>query len=409
MMSTQLQTAPYIVDSPQKVYSLQKVAEKTLKAAAAFWFVVVVLGQLVFAFTVASFYGLSAVRGHWQQWNKTMTHGYAPDHPVGNLVVSIHLASAVIILLSGAMQLIPQIRRHAPRFHRWNGRVYMVTAFTVSLAGLYMIWFRGTVGDISQHLGQSLDAVLIMVCAVVALRYALVRDFRSHRRWALRLFMVVSASLFIRAGIFFSFLVNNGPFGFNAATFSGPFLTFMSFGQYLVPLAVLEIYLRIQDRAGAAGRFAMAAGLLVLTVMLGAGIVAVTMAAFLPNIRRAYDTRTSIAETLSETIAANGIDRAAEQYHEVKAVTPTNYNLDEDELNALGYQLVQAHKLPQAIRIFQLNVEAYPNSGNTYDSLAEAYMDDGDKSQAIANYQRSLQLNPKNSNAVKMLQKLGVP
>ena len=408
-MSTQLQTAPYIVDSPQKVYSLQKVAEKTLKAAAAFWFVVVVLGQLVFAFTVASFYGLSAVRGHWQQWNKTMTHGYAPEHPVGNLVVSIHLASAVIILLSGAMQLIPQIRRHAPRFHRWNGRVYMVTAFTVSLAGLYMIWFRGTVGDISQHLGQSLDAVLIMVCAVVALRYALVRDFRSHRRWALRLFMVVSASLFIRAGIFFSFLVNNGPFGFNAATFSGPFLTFMSFGQYLVPLAVLEIYLRIQGRAGAAGRFAMAAGLLVLTVMLGAGIVAVTMAAFLPNIRRAYDTRTSIAETLSETIAANGIDRAAEQYHEVKAVAPTNYNLDEDELNALGYQLVQAHKLPQAIRIFQLNVEAYPNSGNTYDSLAEAYMDDGDTSQAIANYQRSLQLNPKNSNAVKMLQKLGVP
>jgi uncharacterized membrane protein len=409
MMSTQLQTAPYIVDSPQKVYSLQKVAEKTLKAAAAFWFVVVVLGQLVFAFTVASFYGLSAVRGHWQQWNKTMTHGYAPEHPVGNLVVSIHLASAVIILLSGAMQLIPQIRRRAPRFHRWNGRVYMVTAFTVSLAGLYMIWFRGTVGDISQHLGQSLDAVLIMVCAVVALRYALVRDFRSHRRWALRLFMVVSASLFIRAGIFFSFLVNNGPFGFNAATFSGPFLTFMSFGQYLVPLAVLEIYLRIQDRAGAAGRFAMAAGLLVLTVMLGAGIVAVTMAAFLPNIRRAYDTRTSIAETLSETIAANGIDRAAEQYHELKAVAPTNYNLDEDELNALGYQLVQAHKLPQAIRIFQLNVEAYPNSGNTYDSLAEAFMDDGDKSQAIANYQRSLQLNPKNSNAVKMLQKLGVP
>jgi hypothetical protein len=409
MMSTQLQTAPYIVDSPQKVYSLQKVAEKTLKAAAAFWFVVVVLGQLVFAFTVASFYGLSAVRGHWQQWNKTMTHGYAPEHPVGNLVVSIHLASAVIILLSGAMQLIPQIRRHAPRFHRWNGRVYMVTAFTVSLAGLYMIWFRGTVGDISQHLGQSLDAVLIMVCAVVALRYALVRDFKSHRRWALRLFMVVSASLFIRAGIFFSFLVNNGPFGFNAATFSGPFLTFMSFGQYLVPLAVLEIYLRIQGRAGAAGRFAMAAGLLVLTVMLGAGIVAVTMAAFLPNIRRAYDTRTSIAETLSETLAANGIDRAAEQYHELKAVAPTNYNLDEDELNALGYQLVQAHKLPQAIRIFQLNVEAYPNSGNTYDSLAEAYMDDGDKSQAIANYQRSLQLNPKNSNAVKMLQKLGVP
>jgi uncharacterized membrane protein len=408
-MSTQLQTAPYIVDSPQKTDSARKLADKTLQAAAAFWFVVCVLGQLVFAFTVASFYGLTAARGHWQQWNKTMSHGYAPDHPMGNLVVSIHLASAVVILLSGAMQLIPQIRRHAPRFHRWNGRVYMLTAFTVSLAGLYMMWFRGTVGDLSQHLGQSLDAVLIMVCAVVALRYALIRDFKAHRRWALRLFMVVSASLFIRAGIFFSFLVNQGPFGFNAATFSGPFLTFMSFGQYLVPLAVLEIYLRTQDRAGAAGRFVMAAGLFVLTVMLGAGIVAVTMAGFLPNIKRAYDGRTSIAETLSATIAASGIDQAAKQYHELKAAPTNTYNLDEDELNALGYQLIQAHKLPQAIRIFQLNIEAYPRSGNTYDSLAEAYMDEGNKSLAIANYQRSLQLNPKNSNAAKMLQKLGVP
>ncbi len=176
-----------------------------------------------------------------------------------------------------------------------------------------------------------------------------------------------------------------------------------------MPLAVLEIYLRTQDRAGAAGRFAMAAGLFVLTLMLGAGIVAVTMAAFLPNIKRAYDSRTSIAETLSATIAAGGIDQAAKQYHEVKAAAPATYNFDEDELNALGYQLIQAHKVDQAIRIFQLNVEAYPRSGNTWDSLAEAYMDNGNKPQAIANYQRSLQLNPSNTNAVKMLQKLNAP
>src|SRR3984957_280531 len=240
-MSTQLQTAPYIVDNPRKTHSPRKLADKTLQAAAAFWFVVCVLGQLVFAFTVASFYGLTAARGNWQQWNKSMTHGYAPGHPLGNLLVSIHLASAVIILLSGAMQLIPQIRRHAPRFHRWNGRVYMVTAFTVSLAGLYMMWFRGTVGDLSQHLGQSLRAVLIIAWALVALRFAIVRDFKAHRRWAPPLFMVVSASLFIRAGIFFSFLVNQGPFGFNPTTFSGPFLTFMSFDQSRWTFAFLKV------------------------------------------------------------------------------------------------------------------------------------------------------------------------
>jgi tetratricopeptide (TPR) repeat protein len=408
-MSTQSQAALWVAAIPQRAQSLRKLADRALKAAAGFWFVVAVLGQLVFAFAVASFYGLSAARGNWQQWNKSMTHGYTPGHPMKNLVVAIHLGSAVIILLSGAIQLIPKIRHRFPSFHRWNGRIYFVTAFALSMAGLYMLWFRGSVGDLPQHLGQSLNAVLIMLCAVMALRYALARDFKTHRRWALRLFIVVSASLFIRAGIFLAFLLNHGPFGFNPVTFSGPFLTFMSFGQYLVPLAVLEIYLRTQDGGGARGRFAMAAGLFVLTVVMGAGIIAVTMAAFLPNIKKAFDSRKSIADTLSATIASSGIDQAAKQYHELKASAPSTYDFDESEVNSLGYQLLQADKYKQAIRIFQLNVEAYPQSGNTWDSLAEAYMDDGDKAQAIANYQRSLQVNPRNANAVKMLQKLNAP
>jgi tetratricopeptide (TPR) repeat protein len=144
-------------------------------------------------------------------------------------------------------------------------------------------------------------------------------------------------------------------------------------------------------------------------VVMGAGIAAATTLAFLPNIKRAYDHRTSIAETLSATIAGSSIDQAAKQYHDLKAAAPATYNFDEDELNALGYQLIQANKVKQAIRIFQLNIEAYPRSGNTYDSLGEAYMDDGNKSQAIANYRRSLQVNPRNANAVKMLQKLNAP
>ena len=97
------------------------------------------------------------------------------------------------------------------------------------------------------------------------------------------------------------------------------------------------------------------------------------------------------------------------QYHDLKSAEPTTYNFDEDELNSLGYQLIGAKKLKEAIRILQLNVEAYPQSGNVYDSLAVAYMDDGNKPLAIANYQKSLQLNPKNGGAIKMLQKLDVP
>jgi len=385
---------------------LASFADTTLKVATRFWFLVVLIGQSVFAFSVASFFGLPALRGDFHGWSKHITHGHIPGDTIGNFAVAMHLFSAVVVILAGVVQLVPQIRNRFPVLHRWNGRLYVVTAFTISIAGLYMMWIRGSVGDLSQHLGTSLMAVLIMLCAAMALRYALARDFKTHRRWALRLYLVVSASLFIRAGLFLSFILNHGPFGFDPATFRGPFLTFISFAQYLVPLAVLEIYFRVQQRARATGRFAMAAGLFVLTLALGAGIFAVTMAAWLPQVKAGFDARKSIADTLSAAIASSGIDQAAKQYHDLKAVGPAIYNFDESELNTLGYKLIRANKFKEAVRILQLNVEAYPQSSNVYDSLAEAYMDDGNKPQAIANYQKSLQLNPKNGGAVLMLQKL---
>jgi uncharacterized membrane protein len=387
--------------------SLGSYADTALKAAAGFWFAVTFVGQMLFAFSVASFYGLTAARGDWLAWNKTMTHGYAPGYRVGNTVVAIHLLSAVIIILSGAIQLIPWIRRRAPSFHRWNGRIYMVSAFGVSLAGLYLMWFRGSVGGVPQHLAQSLDAVLIMVCAVMAMRYALARKFQTHRRWALRLYLVVNASLFIRAAaILLAVAPTRGPFGFDPATFQGPFLTELGVAQYLIPLAILELYLRTQQRPGAVRRFAMATALFVVTLALGAGISLAAATNFLPHIKSGFDGRTSIAGVLSTTIAASGIDAAAEQYSRLKVAAPTAYNFDEDQLNTLGYDLLRSRRFKEAIRIFQLNVESYPRSGNVYDSLAEAYMDDGNKPQAIAYYRKSLQLNPKNSGAVAQIQKL---
>jgi tetratricopeptide (TPR) repeat protein len=282
----------------------------------------------------------------------------------------------------------------------------MVAAFAISLAGLYMTWVRGSIGGLAQHLGSTLNAALIMLCAVMALRYAVARDFTTHRRWALRLFLVVSASWFYRVVFFLSLVLNGGPFGFDPTTFQGPFLTFMSFAQYLVPLAVLEIYLRTTDRGGAARRIAMAAGLSVLTLAMGAGILAVTLSIWLPSLKKAYDSRTSIAETLSATIAARGVDAAAKQYQGIKAARTSTYNLDESELNTLGYQLIKDGKVKEAIRIFQLNAEAYPQSSNAFDSLGEAYRDDGNVPEAVANYQKAVQLKPKNGNALAMLRKL---
>ena len=61
-----------------------------------------------------------------------------------------------------------------------------------------------------------------------------------------------------------------------------------------------------------------------------------------------------------------------------------------------------------AIEIFKLNVEAYPNGFNAYDSLGEGYMEAGKTELAIQNYERSLELNPGNENAKQMLERMGV-
>ncbi len=385
---------------------IDSLAEAALKSVARLWFLTAVVGQLVFVFAVASFYTSAVVRGNLAAWNRFMPHAYVPGDTIGNVTVAVHLLAAVFIVVSGAIQLIPQVRHRAPSLHRWNGRLYVLSALVVSTAGLYMMWTRGSVGGLFARLGNSLNAVLILLCAAMALRFALARDFKTHRRWALRLFLVVSGVWFFRVGLALSFVIFKGPFGFDPTTFQGPFLTFLSFAAYLVPLAVLELFLRAQERGSASGRMAMAAGLLALTVAMGVGIFGATMMLWMPRIKAAYDRRTSIAATLSATIASRGVEAAVAQYHHLKAAEPATYNFDQRELNALGYTLVRAHHLEDAIRIFQLNVEAYPRSSNVYDSLAEAFLDAGDKAKAVANYREALRLDPNNRGAALSLQKL---
>ena len=385
---------------------LGSIADKSLRAAARFWFVVALAGQFAFAISVAAFYGLTALRGNVQAWNKILARGYEAGATMSNAALVGHVLFATVISIGGALQLIPGIRNRFPVFHRWNGRLFVLAAFTQAITGIYLtVWVRKLLGDTTQHVVSVLGALLIIFCAVMALRFAVQRDFTTHRRWALRLFLVASASWFIRLG-FTVTVVLFGPIGLDSTTFTGPMVTFWSFAQYLLPLGVLELYLWAQDRPGALRRMATAGVLFVLTLAMGAGIALQAMASWVPNVKAGLDPRKPIGQTLSATIASGGIDAAERQYRDLKTTGLATYNFDESELNSLGYKLIHKNRFKEAIRIFQLNVEAFPKSANTYDSLAEGYMDDGEKALAIANYQKSLQLNPKNRNAEVMLQKL---
>jgi len=79
---------------------------------------------------------------------------------------------------------------------------------------------------------------------------------------------------------------------------------------------------------------------------------------------------------------------------------------DEDFMNDSGYQRLNNEDFQHAIEIFTENVRNNPKSANAYDSLGEAYMKSGNKKLAIENYEKSVQLNPHNDNAVKILQTL---
>jgi tetratricopeptide (TPR) repeat protein len=75
-------------------------------------------------------------------------------------------------------------------------------------------------------------------------------------------------------------------------------------------------------------------------------------------------------------------------------------------MNLLGYKYLNEEETDIAIEIFKMNVADYPESSNVYDSLGEAYMKAGNKDEAIRNYKKSLELNPKNERAKMMLEKI---
>jgi CubicO group peptidase (beta-lactamase class C family) len=113
-----------------------------------------------------------------------------------------------------------------------------------------------------------------------------------------------------------------------------------------------------------------------------------------------------IAEVFYATLMEKDVQAAVKQYRELNATQKDSYDFTEPQLNLLGYHFMSLKRVKDAIEIFKLNVEMYPNGANTYDSLAEGYMENGDKALAIQNYKKSLELNPKNTNAAERIKKL---
>ncbi|MDN3724810.1 serine hydrolase [Aequorivita sp. SDUM287046] len=114
----------------------------------------------------------------------------------------------------------------------------------------------------------------------------------------------------------------------------------------------------------------------------------------------------SLATTVYSEIIEKDLKSGLAFYEKNK--DSNQFFLSENEMNRSGYNLLQAGKITEAEAIFKLNTEAFPKSYNVYDSYGEALMAQGKTEMAIANYKKSIELNPANQHGIDMLKKLGV-
>jgi uncharacterized membrane protein len=262
-------------------------APVALKRAAAVWTTVALIGQAVFAVYVTAMYGRPMIMGDITRWSLGPTkQAYIAGDGPGNMAMGVHAVLAILILLASAIQLLPKIRRRWPAVHRWTGRAYLSAAVVTSLAGVYLLLARGTVGDLSQHIAITLNAAILVTCAACAWRTARVRDFAAHRRWALRTWLAASGVFFFRIYMMAWLLAWRAPVGFDPKTFSGPFLTLLAFGVYVIgPLALLELYLRAERSVRPVQQWATTGTLALLTLITTAGVIGATLGMWAPRIR----------------------------------------------------------------------------------------------------------------------------
>ncbi len=263
------------MDSDKKVEGKSKNTilngDSVLDRVTVFWFLTALIGQWLFVYYIIAHYGGNLVQGDLESWNNTTLKGHVSGDSMGNAMFAAHVFMAAIITFGGTLQLIPQIRRRAISLHKWNGRLFILMAFLMAFGGLYLIWIRDATLTLVGSLGTSLNAVLIIIFAGMAIKTVRFGNIVAHRRWALRTFLMVNGVWFFRVGMMAWIIINQGPAG-STENLDGPFDMVWAFANFLIPLFILEIYFITQKKSTSIGKYLMAVGLFIFTIIMGIGI-----------------------------------------------------------------------------------------------------------------------------------------
>ncbi len=114
----------------------------------------------------------------------------------------------------------------------------------------------------------------------------------------------------------------------------------------------------------------------------------------------------SAAQALYALIDEGAGESAVREVVAQRGVEPAAYYFLEGDLNGWGYRFLQAGRAADAVTLFRINVELFPESWNVYDSLAEALLAAGSRDEAIAMYERSLEINPESASGHEALARI---
>lgn len=255
-MNTSNSAVNIIADKPQDDRDLFKLAN-------TLWFV-----ASAFGFTLFLFYTIIK----FSQFMST------PETP---LSFSLHIGFAIFIIAAGPVQLLPFIRKRWPAVHRWNGRIYMLMMVLVTGSGLYLL-FDEDIGSWALKLGFVTQTLAILLCASLALKYAVDRNITQHTRWALRFFVVANIAFYYRI-ILVAWVMSTGSLGINMETGEGWFLDIIAIVQF-TPLMILEAYFLAQKTANKKLKLYIRNGLYATSLVIFIGTILLSAGMWFPHV-----------------------------------------------------------------------------------------------------------------------------
>ncbi|MGJ8680207.1 DUF2306 domain-containing protein [Paraglaciecola sp.] len=230
-------------------------------------------------------YGYTATTSGWSKWIQFNNTAYVENDMLGNLAYASHVLLAIAMILGGSLQVLPSVRNRFRKFHRINGRIVVGLACFISLAGMYLIIFRGTVGNLFMHLLTSFSGLVILVSGYMSIKTARNKNFTAHKVWAIRLYLAANGVLFFRLMIFAWFAVF-GTLGVNTEDFTGITVMCVSLASYVLPLLMAEWVRDSNKHLKPIIAFPCACMLLVVSAIFLLGLFAIAAGSWYPSVVR---------------------------------------------------------------------------------------------------------------------------